>query len=94
MKTAPTVADALKNTPAIRTTGDVRALLANTMLALARGEIGVDKATAMVGCADSMCNVMNTEVKAIRLRIEMAKEAKESVKLQQFGQLLIEGEAR
>lgn len=92
MKPSQTVAEALKNTPAVRTAGDARAVLANVLLGLARKEISATDATAFVAVTDGMCNVLNTEIKAVRLNIEMQKAAGKSVRLTELGQTVIAGE--
>jgi len=92
MKPSITATEALKNTPQVRTAGDARAVLSNILLALVRKEISATDATAAVALTDGMCNLMNTEIRAVRLQLEMEKAAGQTVKLTQLGQLLINGE--
>jgi hypothetical protein len=92
MKASQTAVEALKNTPVIRTAGDARAVLSNVLLALVRKEISATDATAAVAVTDGMCNLLNSEIKAARLTLEMRKAAGKAVALVELGQTLINGE--
>lgn len=92
MKPSQTAVEALKNTPTIRTAGDARNVLSNVLLALVRKEISATDATAAVAVTDGMCNLLNAEIKAARLNIDMRKAAGKQVEVTQLGQMVIAGE--
>jgi hypothetical protein len=92
MKASPTALDALKNTPVVRTAGDARAVLSNVLLALVRKEISATDASAAVAVTDGMCNLLNAEIKAARLSIDMQRAAGKSVAMTELGQMVIAGE--
>lgn len=92
MKPSQTAIEALKNTPTIRTRADATGVLANVLTALLRKEISATDATAAVAITDGMCNLVNTEIKAVRLQLEMQKSAGHAVKLLDLGQMVIAGE--
>lgn len=94
MKPSETAVEALKNTPVIRTAGDARAVLSNVLLALVRKEISATDATAAVAVTDGMCNLLNAEIKAARLNIDMRRAAGEVVRATELGQMVITGEVK
>lgn len=94
MKPSQTALEALRSTPSIRTAGDARTVLSNMLLALVRKEVSATDAEAAVALTDGMCNLMNTEIKAARLKIELEKAAGKTVTLTELGQLVIGGEVR
>lgn len=94
MKPSSTALEALKNTPVVRTAGDARSVLSNVLLALVRKEISATDASAAVAVTDGMCNLLNAEIKAARLNIDMRKAAGEQIKWTELGQMVIAGEAR
>ncbi len=93
MKPSSTALEALKNTPVVRTAGDARSVLSNVLLALVRKEISATDAAAAVAVTDGMCNLLNAEIKATRLNIDMQKAAGSQVKMTELGQMLIAGDA-
>lgn len=94
MKPSPTAIEALRNTPVVRTRADATGVLANVLTALLRKEISATDATAAVAITDGMCNLVNTEIKAMRLQFEMQKAAGKVVKALELGQMVITGDAR
>lgn len=92
MKPSTTAVEALKNTPVVRTAGDARNVLSNVLLALVRKEISATDATAAVAVTDGMCNLLNAEIKAARLNIDMRKAAGKQVEMTQLGQMVIAGD--
>jgi hypothetical protein len=92
MKPSITATEALKATPTIRTTGDVRAVLSNVLLALVRKEISATDAMAAVAVTDGMCNSLNNEIKAARLHLDLQRASGKVVGLTQIGQMVINGD--
>lgn len=92
MKASQTALEALKNTPVIRTRADATGVLANVLTALLRKEISATDATAAVAVTDGMCNLVNTEIKALRLQLEMRKSGAGVVQMLDLGQMVISGE--
>lgn len=92
MKPSQTALESIKNTPALRTDGEINSVLGNVLLALLRKEISATDATAAVAITDGMCNVMNTTIKAMRLKIDLQKSTGEKVKLVELGQQVFTGE--
>ena len=94
MKPSQTALEALRNTPVVRTRADATGVLANVLTALLRKEISATDATAAVAVTDGMCNLVNTEIKAMRLQLEMRKAGAGVVELLDLGQMVLSGEAK
>lgn len=92
MKPSETANQAVATISMVRSDGDINTILANTLLAVVRKEISATDANAIVGITDGMCNVMNTSMKAMRLKMEMQKAAGEKVRVLRLGQQLFTGE--
>lgn len=70
-KTSPTMEDALGNLMAVTTTGDLRRIVANAMLAHIRGELAGSSLEQVSKGLDSISNSLQAEVKIAKLRREM-----------------------
>lgn len=88
MKKAPTM-DALDNVDEIRTSGDLRRVVSNAVLALARKEISATDVEAMATGLDSISNSLNTEIKLARLDIDLRKSGKVMVETAELGKLML-----
>lgn len=71
MKSSETMEDALGNMMAVTTTGDLRRIVANAMLAHARGEVPNSSLESLAKGLDSISNSLQAEVKIAKLRYEM-----------------------
>ena len=95
MKAAPTLQESLGTLAAVTTTGDLRRIIANSLLALARKEISATDAVAMAKMLDSISSSMQTEVNVAKVRLEMHKTGGAVGKLRDsdnpLGQMLITG---
>lgn len=71
--TAPsnTMLEGLGNLAAVTTTGDLRRIVANSMLALARKEISTTDVETLAKGLDSISNSLQAEVKIAKLQLEM-----------------------
>jgi predicted ATP-grasp superfamily ATP-dependent carboligase len=88
MKKAPTM-EALDNLDEIRTSGDIRRLVSNALLALARKEISATDVEAMAKGLDAISNSINTEIKVAKTNMEMQAAGVEITKHAEMGRLLI-----
>lgn len=89
MKAAKTLIESLADMDEVSTSGDLRRINANAMLALARKEISATDAEAMAKLMDSISNNMNAEVKITKMKIELREHAAELGKVVHLGRLLI-----
>ena len=71
MKAAPTLVESLDNMPTVTTQGDLRRIVSNVLLALARKEISATDLEAMAKGLDSISNSLNAEVKVAKTAIEL-----------------------
>lgn len=74
----------------IRTSGDVRRLLAQTMSDIRSGEISVDKANAIAAISKEITASLQVEVNVAKVRIQTADNGKALGELTHLGKLLIE----
>lgn len=91
MKPSSTAVAASANITAIKTTGDLRTLVSNHLLALARGETGPTNLEAMAKALDSISNSLNTELKIHKAKIEVRELAGNLGKNEYLGDMLIGG---
>ena len=89
MKPAQTLTDSLGNMAAVTTQGDLRRIVANSLLALARKEIPADDLTAMAKGLDSISNSLNAEIKVAKTAIEMRDRGGDLGRVTHLGTLLI-----
>ena len=89
MKPSKTFLESISDLEEVKTAGDVRRVVANALLALARKEISATDVTAMAGALDSISNSLNTELKAAKAQVEMREAGVEMGKIASMGQMLI-----
>lgn len=88
MKKAPTIT-ALDGMDEVRTSGDMRRIVGNMMLALARKEVSATDMEALAKGLDSVSNSMNAEVKKARLDMDLRKASQKVGDTAEMGKLLI-----
>lgn len=77
----------------IKTTGDLRRVVAESMLALTRGQIGREDVDRLAKGLQAINESLNAEVKVMRMKIEMhRKGGGELGELTHLGNLLIGGD--
>ena len=74
----------------IRTAGDVRRTLAQTMVDIRSGELSVDKGLCVAALAKEITASIQAEVNVAKVKSAMLNEGKEMGRLTQIGQLVIE----
>lgn len=89
MKPSATVLDSLSDMGAVSTQGDLRRIVANSLLALARKEISATDVEAMAKGLDSISNSLNAEVKVARTQIDLREKGGELGKVTHLGRMLI-----
>lgn len=89
MKAANTLTDSLGNLKAVATQGDLRQIVANSLLALARKEISATDVEAMAKGLDSICNSLNAEIKVAKTTIELREKGGQLGQVAHLGQLVI-----
>lgn len=89
MKASATVLESLSNMDQVSTQGDLRRIVANSLLALARKEISATDVEAMAKGLDSISNSLNAEIKVARTAVELREKGGEIGKVKHLGQLLI-----
>lgn len=89
MKAAKTLTESLENMEAVTTQGDLRRIVANSLLALARKEISATDVEAMAKGLDSISNSLNAEIKVAKTAIELREKGAQLGRVVQLGQLAI-----
>lgn len=89
MKAAKTLTESLDNMDAVTTQGDLRRIVANSLLALARKEISATDVEAMARGLDSISNSLNAEIKVAKTAIELREKGAQLGQVVQLGQLVI-----
>lgn len=74
----------------IRTSGDVRRCLAQTMSDIRSGDISVDKAQAIAALAKEMTASLQVEVNVAKVRIQTMDNGKALGELTHLGKMIIE----
>ena len=74
----------------IRTSGDVRRLLAQTMSDIRSGDISVDKANAIAALSKELTASLQVEVNVAKERIQTLDNGKALGELTHLGKMLIE----
>ena len=77
----------------IRTTGDVRRTLAQTMSEIRTGDIPVQKAMAIAALAKEITASMQTEVKIAKAKIALGDNGKALGNITYLGKMLIQDES-
>ncbi len=89
MNASQTLTQALGTLAAVTTKGDLRQIVANSLLALARKEISATDVEAMAKGLDSISNSLNAELKIAKARIELRDKGADLGKQAHLGQMLI-----
>ncbi|MFO0447525.1 MAG: hypothetical protein ACK52I_02345 [Pseudomonadota bacterium] len=89
MKAAKTLVDSVADMEQVTTQGDLRRLVANSLLALARKEISATDVEAMAKGLDSISNSLNAEIKVAKTAIELREKGAQLGQVVQLGQLVI-----
>lgn len=89
MKPAQTLIESLENTPTINTQGDLRKLVANSMLALARKQISATDLEAMSKGLSSISESLNAEIKVAKMTIELRDKGGNLGQVAHLGNLII-----
>lgn len=89
MKAAKTLVESVADMEQVTTQGDLRRLVANSLLALARKEISATDVEAMAKGLDSISNSLNAEIKVAKTAIELREKGAQLGQVVQLGQLVI-----
>lgn len=89
MEASKTVLDGLSDISEVKTQGDLRRIVANSLLALARKEISATDVEAMAKGMDAISNSLNAEVKVAKTRIELRQAGEDMGKVTHLGRMLI-----
>lgn len=89
MKTAKTLIESLSDMEEVATQGDLRRIVANSLLALARKEVSATDVEAMAKGLDSISNSLNAEIRVAKAKIELREHGGDIGKLVHMGQMLI-----
>lgn len=89
MKIAKTMQESLENMDQVATQGDLRRIVANSLLALARKEISATDVEAMAKGLDSISNSLNAEIKVAKTSMELREKGGQIGNIVQLGQLVI-----
>lgn len=93
MKASKTVLEGLADMNEVQTQGDLRRIVANSLLALARKEISATDVEAMAKGMDSISNSLSAEVKVAKTRIELRQAGEDMGRVTHLGRMLI-GDAK
>ena len=89
MKAAQTLQESLGNLAEVTTQGDLRRIVANSLLALARKEISATDVEAMAKGLDSISNSLNAEIKVAKTAIELREKGANLGQVTHLGSMLI-----
>ena len=89
MKPSVTLLESLADMQAVETNGDLRRIVANTMLALVRKEVSATDLEALAKGLDSISNSLNAEVKVAKTRIELREKGADLGKVVHLGRMVI-----
>lgn len=89
MKAAKTLVESVSDMDQVTTQGDLRRLVANSLLALARKEISATDVEAMAKGLDSISNSLNAEIKVAKTAIELREKGAQLGQVVQLGQLVV-----
>lgn len=93
MKPSKTTLESLAELPQVATSGDLRRIVANSLLALARKEISATDVEAMAKGLDAISNSLNAEMKIAKTSIELRSRGADLGKVAHLGQMLIGSES-
>lgn len=89
MKPAKTLTESLENLEQVATQGDLRRIVANSLLALARKEISATDVEALAKGLDSISNSLNAEIKVAKTSVELREKGGQLGNVVHLGQLII-----
>ena len=89
MKASTTYTESLSDLKQVETQGDLRRIVANALLALARKEISATDIEAMAKGLDSISNSLNAEVKIAQTKIELRENGADIGQVAHLGRTLI-----
>ena len=89
MNASQTLQESLGTLAEVTTQGDLRRIVANSLLALARKEISASDVEAMAKGLDSISNSLNAEIKVAKTAIELREKGANLGKVAHLGSLLI-----
>jgi hypothetical protein len=89
MKAAQTLVESLSNLAEVTTQGDLRRIVANSLLALARKEISATDVDALAKGLDSISNSLNAEIRVAKTAMDLRERGGQLGSVVQLGQLLI-----
>lgn len=89
MKPSTNLIDSLANMESVTTQGDLRRIVANSLLALARKEISATDVQAMGKGLESINNSLLAEIKVAKMAIELRTQGGELGKVVELGNLVI-----
>lgn len=89
MKASQTLVESLGNLVEVTTQGDLRRIVANSLLALARKEMSATDLEAMARGLESISNSLNAEIKVAKTSIELREKGAALGKVVQLGSLVI-----
>jgi len=76
----------------VTTSGDIRRIVANSLLALARKEMPASDVEAMAKGLDSISNSLNAEIKVARMAIELREKGASLGEVRSLGRMIISNE--
>lgn len=89
MKASQNTLDSLSDMQQVSTLGDVRRIIGNSLLALARKEISATDVVAMAKAVDSIANSLNAEISLARVRHDLREQGAGLGELVRIGSTLI-----
>jgi hypothetical protein len=89
MKPSKTVLEGLQDLDQISTLGDLRRVVGNSLLALARKEISATDVEAMGKGLDAISNSLNAEIKVARVKLDLRQTGGQMGEIVHLGQTLI-----
>lgn len=89
MKPAQTLVESLGNMAMVTSNGDIRRIVANSLLALARKEISATDLEAMAKGLDSISNSLNAEIKVAKTAMDLRDRGGDLGQIVQLGTLII-----
>ena len=89
MKAAKTLVESLSDVEQVTTGGDLRRIVANSLLALARKEISATDVEAMAKGLDSISNSLNAEIRVAKTSVELREKGANLGATPHIGRLVI-----
>jgi len=91
MKPSQNTLESLSDMQQVSTLGDVRRVIGQSLLALARKEISAADVTAMAKAVDSIANSLNAEISLAKTAHDLRQSGADLGKIVHIGQTLIGG---